>query len=363
MLTILHGADFHLDAPFGAMPPDKARQRREEQRQLLDKLADLAQEVRADLVLLSGDLLDSSQTYQETVEALSRTLGQIQVPVFIAPGNHDCYGPRSVYAGTVWPDNVHIFSTVSVESVELPQLGCTVHGAAFTTPQADRSPLMGFTAPRDGQIHLMALHGDVDGKGRYGPIDPADIAASGLTYLALGHIHACSGLQKTGDTWWAYPGCPEGRGFDETGDKGVLYIEAEPGNCRAEFVPLCRRRYQILEADVTGGADPLEGAQAALSPAYQEDVCRLVFTGARGAEPLDLEGLERKLAGRCWALSLRDRTRAGRDLWARMEEDSLTGLFLRSMAARCRKEPDNDMLQQAVRFGLAALENGEDIAP
>ena len=74
-------------------------------------------------------------------------------------------------------------------------------------------------------------------------------------------------------------------------------------------------------------------------------------------------GLERKLAGRCWALSLRDRTRAGRDLWARMEEDSLTGLFLRSMAARCQKEPDNDMLQQAVRFGLAALENGEDIAP
>ena len=203
MLTIIHGADFHLDAPFAALPPDKARQRREEQRQLLDRLADLAQEVRADLVLLSGDLLDSSQTYQETVEALSRTLGQIQATVFIAPGNHDCYGPRSVYANTPWPDNVHIFSTVSVESVALPELGCTVHGAAFTTPQADRSPLMGFTAPRDGGIHLMALHGDVDGKGRYGPIDPADIAASGLTYLALGHIHACSGLQKAGDTWWA----------------------------------------------------------------------------------------------------------------------------------------------------------------
>ena len=29
MLTIIHGADFHLDAPFAALPPDKARQRRE----------------------------------------------------------------------------------------------------------------------------------------------------------------------------------------------------------------------------------------------------------------------------------------------------------------------------------------------
>ena len=363
MLTIIHGADFHLDAPFASLPPDKARQRRGEQRALLDRLAELAAERRADLVLLSGDLLDGGETYQETVTALARCLGAMPCPVFIAPGNHDCYDSRSVYANTAWPDNVHIFSAVAVESAELPGLSCVVHGAAFTTPQADRSPLLGFSAPRDGKTHLMVLHGDVEGRGRYGPIALEDIAASNLTYLALGHIHACSGLRREGDTYWAYPGCPEGRGFDETGDKGVLYIEAEPGNCTAEFVPLCRRRYQILEADVTGGADPLETARAVLAPAFQEDVCRLVFTGERGAEPLDLEGLERNLAGRCWALSLRDRTRAGRDLWARMEEDSLTGLFLRSMAARCRKEPDNDMLQQAVRFGLAALENGEDIAP
>ena len=39
MLTIIHGADFHLDAPFAALPPDKARARRAEQRELLDRLA------------------------------------------------------------------------------------------------------------------------------------------------------------------------------------------------------------------------------------------------------------------------------------------------------------------------------------
>ena len=33
MLTIIHGADFHLDAPFAALPPDKARARRAEQRE------------------------------------------------------------------------------------------------------------------------------------------------------------------------------------------------------------------------------------------------------------------------------------------------------------------------------------------
>ena len=360
MLTIIHGADFHLDAPFAALPPDKARQRREEQRQLLDRLADLAQEVRADLVLLSGDLLDSSQTYQETVEALSRTLGQIQAPVFIAPGNHDCYGPRSVYANTVWPDNVHIFSTVSVESVALPELGCTVHGAAFTTPQADRSPLMGFTAPRDGQVHLMALHGDVDGKGRYGPIDPADIAASGLTYLALGHIHACSGLQKAGDTWWAYPGCPEGRGVDETGDKGVLVVTVgdDPSDVTARFVPLAGRRYEIVEADVTGADTAAQALEEVLPAEPCGDCCRILLTGQRSFGPPDLAALTAQAQPYYYSVTIRDHTRQLRDLWERAGEDSLTGLVLRQLKAQGGPEAE-----LAARFALAALENGEDPCP
>ena len=360
MLTILHGADFHLDAPFASLPPDKARQRREEQRALLDRLADLAREAGADLVLLSGDLLDSGQTYQETVEALSRTLGRMGIPVFIAPGNHDCYGPRSVYANTAWPDNVHIFSTVAVESVELPRLGCTVHGAAFTTPQADRSPLMGFAAPRDGRIHLMALHGDVGGQGRYGPIDEADIAASGLTYLALGHIHACSGLRKAGDTWWAYPGCPEGRGFDETGDKGVLAVTVgdDPGDLTARFVPLAGRRYEIVEADVTGAESAREALEAVLPAQPCGHCCRILLTGQRSFGPPDLADLAALAQPYYYSVTLRDQTRELRDLWERAGEDSLTGLVLRRLKADGGEEA-----RLAARFALAALENGEDPCP
>ena len=44
MLTFLHAADLHLDAPFHALPPDRAAERRREQRQLLTRLAQLARE-------------------------------------------------------------------------------------------------------------------------------------------------------------------------------------------------------------------------------------------------------------------------------------------------------------------------------
>ena len=64
----------------------------------------------------------------------------------------------------------------------------------------------------------------------------------------------------------------------------------------------------------------------------------------------------------CWQGSIRDLTTLRRDLWARRGEDSLTGLFLREMALRLSDcgEEDRPCLEQAVRFGMAALEGRDD---
>ena len=230
MLRFLHAADFHLDSPFRSLAPEQAAARRRESRELLERLARHAAQVQADVVLLSGDLFDSDNAYRETAEALARTLGSIPAPVFLAPGNHDWYGPGSPYAALDWPDNVHIFSTEAPQYVEFPALKCAVWGSAFTAPHREDDPLAGFRAQApEGWTKLAVLHGEVEGKGDYAPISKASIAGSGLDYLALGHIHQCSGLQREGNTFWAYPGCPEGRGFDETGEKGVLCLEAEKG--------------------------------------------------------------------------------------------------------------------------------------
>ena len=173
MLHILHAADLHLDAPFAALTADQARQRRAEQRLLLEKLADTASERGADLVLLSGDLLDDRQTYRETAQALAAALGRIPAPVLIAPGNHDFYQASSLYSAPIWPENVRIFREGAVRSVELP--GCTVYGCAFTGPARDDSPLAGFRAPDTGKPGIMVLHADVEGTGRYASISREEI--------------------------------------------------------------------------------------------------------------------------------------------------------------------------------------------
>ena len=362
MLTFLHAADFHLDAPFAALPPDRAAQRRGEQREQLDRMAQLARDRKVDLVLLAGDLMDSEETYAETAQALSHALAAIPAPVFIAPGNHDFWSEHSLYASMSWPDNVHIFTQAAPSAVPLPQLGCTVYGAAFTAPGSDRSPLEGFHAPSDGNIHLMVLHALVEGRGSYAPITREQIASSGLDYLALGHVHAFSGMQRDGGTAWAYPGCPEGRGFDETGDKGVVLGTVDQGQVSLEFVPLARRRYRIETVDISD-ASPAQALAAILPQTPSPDLCHILITGERGEESLDLGALEALAAPCFYSVSLRDHTRVRRDLWERAGEDTLTGLFLRDLRAQLDGADSDEargLVERAVRFGLAALEHGED---
>ena len=357
MLKIIHGADFHLDSPFAGLSPERAAQRRGEQRELLDRLAGLAREKQADLVLLAGDLLDSERVFRETAQALRAALAAIPCPVFIAPGNHDFYSPRSVWTSLDWPENVHIFTSDALEAVELP--GCTLWGRAFSDAHQTACPLEGLAVPGDGRLHIACVHGCVGTGNDYGPITPGEIAASGLDYLALGHVHQGSGLQREGGTWWAYPGCPEGRGFDETGEKGVLYVEAEPGHVTGRFVPLAKVRYEIITADITGPDGALFNILEALPGKTSDLICRLILTG-EGDAP-NLANLQQTLAPEFYGLTLIDRTRLPQDLWTRREEDALTGLFLRTMWDKCQGEPDNPLWQLAARYGLAALEGGEEV--
>jgi DNA repair exonuclease SbcCD nuclease subunit len=244
--------------------------------------------------------------------------------------------------------------------VTLPELNCAVYGRAFTQSRQTESPLLGFQRPDDDLLHLMVLHGETAQSSAYGPLSANDISASGMDYLALGHIHQYSGLNRSGITYWAYPGCPEGRGFDELGEKGVLYVEAEPGNVSAQFVPLGLHRYELLTVDLTD-TDPLSAILSALPQNTASDIYRITLTG-EGPAP-DLVALEQELSARFYGLTLLDRTRLPQDLWQRRTEDTLTGLFLRSMWARCQNDPEDPVCQLAARFGLAALEQGEDVSP
>lgn len=359
MVRILHAADFHLDSPFAGLNPEQARQRRREARESLARLANFANAGEVDLVLLAGDLFDGAEIYPETAEALAEALGEIHGRVFISPGNHDYWDARGPYGRVEWPDNVHIFKSNTVEAVELPEKNCVVYGAAFTQSACETDLLRGFVAPKDDRIHIMVLHGDVDGRGAYNSFPRGEIAESGLDYLALGHIHAFSGIQKLWTTTWAYPGCPEGRGFDECGKHGVILGTVGKGEADLHFVNFARRKYEILTVDVTGRSPLLALEDALAGENTGNDIYRVIFTGETGVEGVDLDAVQSAMQERFYQLQLRDETRVAEDIWARAEEDSLRGLFLKNLLLR-RDAAESDearaLVDRAARIGLAALE-------
>lgn len=362
-IKIIHAADLHLDSPFEGLPAGKASVRRSEQRELLGALAALVHSEQADLLLLSGDLLDSGKTYFETGEELVRALQRVAVPVFISPGNHDFYSPKSPYARLKLPENVHVFSSPQIECVDLPGLGARVFGAAFTDSRS--GPLLeNFHADHSGDmLNIMCIHGEVGVRESvYNPIREDELAGSGMDYVALGHIHKASGLMKAGDTWYSWPGCPEGRGFDETGEKTVNIVELGHNDCALRTVSIASRRYEVLKVDVTG-SDALLAVHTHLPDDTVGNVYRIILTGETDSAP-DLKRLYGNLSELFFELQLRDETRLRRDVWEGAGEDTLRGLFLAKLRSRydaARDDADRFLIEQAARWGLAALDGSEEV--
>ena len=357
-MRILHAADLHLDSAFAGLAEEKAALLRQESRDILRRMVDWANDRAVDVMLLSGDLFDSDRMYSQTARTLAQVLARFRGRIFLSPGNHDFYAPGSGYDAVDWPENVHIFTSRRPQTVLLRSLNASVTGAAFTSAE-EWEPFDGASfSGGDAPIRLGVLHGEVTrGESKYRAIPPAEIEKTNLTYLALGHVHRCAGVQRAGNTAYAYPGCLPGRGFDETGDKGFLYGEITPEKVELEFIPFAPRRYQSVTADITD-RDPADAVRQALDPDCGQDICRVLLTGSR-RENFSLSALTSELSGLCAALELTDETYPEEDVWARCGEDSLRGLFLQNLRARYdgADEDEKRQLLQAARFGLAALDN------
>ena len=353
MVKLLHAADLHLDSAFSALPPEKAAQRRAEQRLVLERLTALSEGCAA--VLLAGDLFDSARVYRDTLEALRAALAACRCPVFIAPGNHDALLPGSPYLENGWPENVHIFRTAEPERISLPELD--VYGAGFLRAEMP-AMLDGFRVADPARLNILVLHGDAENPASpYDPVSSAALAASGLDYAALGHIHR-RGERRDGGTLCAWPGCLMGRGFDECGEKGALLVSAEKGACRTEFVPCGARRYERLS--VPAGDDALAAVRAALTPELEGSCCRIELSGE--AAPVDLAALQAALEPQFFSLDLRDRTRPKQDLWEACGEDTLRGHFLDGLHAQFEAAETDERRQvvaRAARLGLALMDGRE----
>lgn len=316
-MKILHTADWHIDSPFAGRTPEQREVLRRAQRKIPQLVVDACHRENCDMILLAGDIFDGEYT-KEGYEAVYTALASCSVPVFVSPGNHDFIAPGSVWLEEVWSENVHIFKG-GMESVALPELNCRVYGAAFRSMDSP-DLLADFRTQCTERFSVAVLHGDpTNAASPYNPVTTAEIRTSGLDYLALGHIHK-RGMFHAGGTVCAWPGCPMGRGFDETGECGV-YITTLDAAHETKFLPLNTLRFHELAVDTTLGV--IEALETVLPGFGNHDFYRITLTGCGEGELSRIYDHFQHIPN----LELRDLRREKIDIWACAGEDSLQGAY------------------------------------
>ncbi len=341
-MKILHTADWHLGAPMSGHSDQAAQYLRQQLQKIPEKIAQLCKQEHCDLMLIAGDLFDGN-VGRDTVSQVKQVLADLNIPVVIAPGNHDFCNTDSPYLKEAWPENVHIFTRPQIESITLPELNCKIYGAGYEAMDCP-ALLKRFRAEGEEHWHIGVLHAEANNAGSvYCPVTKHQIQESGLDYLALGHIHK-QGSLPAGETVCVWPGCPMGRGFDELGVKGVIIAEFGDG-IHPAFVPLDTPRFYDEETDAAD--DPAAAIRAIVPAVESADFYRVTLTGYSSG--LDLPNILAQFP-HLPNLLLQDETMPETDLWANVDADTLEGLVLSIL----KESADSDNETVAQRATLAA---------
>ncbi len=354
-MKILHTSDIHLDSPLTSrLPAERVRERR---RELLSGFSRLVEEARiagAEAIIIAGDLFDSERASKRAMDtAISIIEGAKDITFFYLEGNHE--GDVLTASGKAMPDNLKVF------------------GDDWTCHDIGEVRIVGRNTIREGMFdslslspdkkNIVVLHGELrDRCAAPETIGIKDAAGKNIDYMALGHYH--SYLAEAIDDRGAavYCGTPEGRGFDEVGDKGYVIISTDGGRINHSFRPFAKRRLHIVPVELDGAVrttDITERAERALRTILPCDIVRLELVG-RYFPSLwkDTDSLIRQFSGRFYYFEVKDSSRIAINPEDYKHDMSLKGEFIRKVSAD--DTLDEETKEKIIACGINAL-MGEDL--
>lgn len=241
----------------------------EDQKYILKRILDLAEEEKPDGIILAGDIYDkqipSAEAVQVFDEFITRLAGRA-IPVFIISGNHDsaerlAFGGRLLNSRGIYLSPVYDGSVTKIPLKD--QYGTVwIHLLPFIRPSTVRHVFeneadlvtdvqtAAETVIRHMEIDLkdrniLVAHQFVTGASRcesedvqVGGLDNIDAAVfTPFDYTALGHIHS---PQNVGTDQVRYCGTPLKYSFSEVDqEKSITVVELEKkGTVRTSLLPL-----------------------------------------------------------------------------------------------------------------------------
>ena len=363
-MKIIHCADLHLDSKMTTnLSREQAKERKNEILRTFTRLVDYANKNKVKAILISGDMFDTrnvSAMVRNTVRDMM--IQNPEIDFLYLKGNHDSDNflskleelPQNLY---MFEDDwtTYAYGNVTITGLELnPENSLTAYNSLVLDHDT---------------FNIVMLHGQISGyrnKDKAENISLDDLKNKNIDYLALGHIHSFHIDKMDSRGIYCYPGCLEGRGFDECEQKGFVVLDIDMNTLKANvnFVPLGYRTLYTLPVDVTGVHTTQEAAvcinQAIKEKAYaSSSLVKVVLQGEIDIEcELDTSFLEEQFADYFYFLKVVDETKLMVNYQDYEGDVSLKGEFVRLVMESDMTEEEKSMV---IRAGIQALK-GEEIS-
>ncbi|MFP4166582.1 MAG: exonuclease SbcCD subunit D [Opitutales bacterium] len=242
-MRFLHTADWQIGKPFQSVEePAKREALRKQRVDTVRALRALIDRENPKFVVVSGDAFDSFTPDAATVSAFCSAAGELELPVYLIPGNHDSGAP-----GCIWEQSFFQSEAASL----CPNLSVLLEAAPVVRedavllpcPLASRRPSEDPTAwlrrldqdlPADrpriviahGSVHGFSSSGDNDAEASVDILQLNQLPPGLADYIALGDWHGTK--QVLPNAW--YSGTPEqdrfARGDNNPGNVLLVALES-----------------------------------------------------------------------------------------------------------------------------------------
>ena len=357
-MKFIHCADLHLDSKMETLPSEKSKIRREEVLRTFERLCDYATANGVKAVIIAGDMFDTSRvTLKTRARVLNAIISNSDVDFLYLSGNHD--DDNFITGMENLPDNFKVFSS---EWTTFNYSNVTISGVKFTPYNVNT---VYDTLKLDpSNINIVTLHGQIAG---YISEEKAEIISlprlkdKNIDYLALGHIHEYSTGELDLRGKYAYSGCLEGRGFDETGNKGFVEITVDSNGLTTEFIKFASRKLSVFEYDVSGKSDWLFSKGEIISALNKcvdkTSLVKVVIKGERKTDfDIDKDGLLLRLNEVYFYAKVYDKTTVMVDEKDYEFDKTVRGEFVRAV---WESSLSPEMKSKVISCGLNALKGEE----
>ena len=350
-MKFIHCADIHLGSKMEAkLPKAKALERRDEVRQTFLRMVEYAKKEGVCAILLSGDVFDSDRPLKTDKEFFYNVVkGNPEIDFLYLRGNHD--------GEETYVENLLNLKTFSEEWTGYEYGGVSVFGLEIS--RGNHTSMYSSLRLNKDRKNIVMLHGDEGGSKEAYKINFGKLAEKHIDYLALGHIHSFREERLDDRGRYAFSGCLEGRGFDDTGEKGFVLLEVEE-TVESRFIPWAKRTIEEVFVDISeaeGVYDACETVKAQVK-FNRENLYRIELIGEIDFDNETLaNSVENYLKDECYFVSVKDKTLRKINPEKYEGEVSLRGEFVRMVWAN--GELSDEEKRQVITLGLKALEGRE----